>query len=63
MNSYKNSRMTHRTKSATYVNSYKSNGYKQLKHLSEKMEVPLYAPGMKESVDKCTKKIEIQSQK
>jgi hypothetical protein len=27
------------------------------------MEVPLYAPGMKESVDKCTKKIEIQSQK
>jgi hypothetical protein len=27
------------------------------------MEVPALAPGMKESVDKCKKKTEIQSQK
>jgi len=27
------------------------------------MEVPPLAPGMKESVDKCTKKNKIQSQK
>ena len=33
------------------------------KNKSEKMEVPPLAPGMKESVDKCTKKTEIQSQK
>ncbi len=30
MNSYQNSRMTHRTKSATYVNSYKSVGLNRL---------------------------------
>jgi len=33
------------------------------KNKPEKMEVPPIAPGMKESVDKCTKKNEIQSQK
>jgi hypothetical protein len=55
--------MTHRTKSATYVNSYKSVGWNSKKYPSEKQEVPPLAPGMKESVDKCTKIKEIQSQK
>ena len=35
----------------------------QKKTKSEKMEVPPLAPGMKESVDKCTEKNKIQSQK
>ena len=35
----------------------------QQKKTSEKMEVPPLAPGMKESVEKCTKKNKIQSQK
>jgi len=48
--------MTHRTKSATNVNSYKNGGTNGKKNKSEKMEVPPLAPGMKESVDKCTKK-------
>ena len=45
------------------MNSYKSVGWNSKKKTSEKMEVPSLAPGMKESVDKCTKKTEIQSQK
>ena len=56
--------MTHRKKSATYVNSYINEGKNCEKYLSlEKMEVPPLAPGIKESVDECTKKNEIQSQK
>ncbi len=52
--------MTHRTKSATSVNSYKSNGMNSEKYISlEKMEVTPLAPGITESVDKCTKKKEI----
>jgi hypothetical protein len=56
--------MTHRTKPATYVNSYKSDGMNSKKCRSlEKIEVTPLAPGMTESVDKCMKKIEIQSHK
>jgi len=47
----------HRTKSATYVNSYKSDGMNSKKYISlEKMEVTPLAPGITESVDNCTKK-------
>jgi hypothetical protein len=46
------------------MNSYINDGRNCEKYLSlEKMEVPPLAPGIKESVDKCTKKNEIQSQK
>jgi len=46
------------------MNSYKSIGWNsKKKNKSEKMEVPPLAPGMKESVDKCTEKNKIQSQK
>jgi len=38
-------------------------GLKSKKYLSGKMEVPPLAPGIKESVDTCTKKNEIQSRK
>ncbi len=49
--------MTPRTKSATYVNSYKINGMNSEKYVSlEKMEVTPLAQGITESVDKCMKK-------
>jgi len=40
----------------TYVNSYKSDGMNSKKYLSEKVEVSPLAPGIKDSLDKCTKK-------
>ncbi len=42
---------------STYMNSYKSVGWNSKKKLSlKKLKVPPLAPGIKESVDKCTKK-------
>ena len=41
---------------------YKWNEQRKIRK-SKKMEVPPLAPGITESVDKCTKNIEIQSQK
>ena len=48
---------------STYMNSYKSVGWNSKKKTSEKMEVPPLSPGRTESVDKCTTKNKIQSQK
>ena len=56
--------VVHRTKSATYVNSYKSVGWNSKKYPSlKKMRFAPRPPRIKDSVDKCTKKKEIQSQK
>ena len=48
--------MTHRTKSVTYVNSYKSDGMNSKKYISlEKMEVTPLAPGITEKRDTVSK--------
>jgi len=66
MNWYKNHIVYAKTTltNSTYMNSYKRVGWNSKKNPSlKKMKVPPLAPGIKESVDKCTKKNPVQSQK